>query len=158
MNIVDVHPWQPQSTSIMSRTQRGFQIRFHTNSQTLSSLLHSSPGASSTMLHCCTQPGQFRKLSLRNIVSWVQSATSLVPTRRHPSLQAAPLLAVSSAVSASAFFTGSDVHARGAQDIADVYVVEQPFTMDSKPIHVGASPWFLSCAFWICLQVAGVCW
>ena len=48
-----------------------------------------------------------------------------------------------------------DVLARGAQDIADVHVLEQPFTVDSRPSHVGGSAWFLSCAFWICLQVAG---
>ena len=48
-----------------------------------------------------------------------------------------------------------DVPARDAQDVADVYVRDQPFTMDSRPSHVG-SAWFLSCAFWICLQVAGV--
>ena len=34
---------------------------------------------------------------------------------------------------------------------ATVDVRDQPFT---RPSHVGGSAWFLSCAFWICLQVA----
>ena len=86
-------PWQRQSFSISSCTQRDIQIRFQTNSQTLSNLLahrptcsqpllHSSPGASPTTLHCCAQIGQFRKLSQRNILSCGQSTTSLAPTRQ----------------------------------------------------------------------------
>ena len=51
----------------------------------------------------------------------------------------------------------AEVVARGAQNIADAYVLEQPFAMHSRPYHVGSSAWFLSCAFWICLRVAGVC-
>ena len=31
----------------------------------------------------------------------------------------------------------------------------RPFTVDSRSSHVGASAWFLSSAFWICLQLAG---
>ena len=50
-----------------------------------------------------------------------------------------------------------DVLTRGAQDVADVYCLEQPVTVDSRPSLVGGLAWFLSCAFWICLQVAGVC-
>ena len=40
--------------------------------------------------------------------------------------------------------------------IADVYVLEQPFTSAFRPSLVEASAWFLSCAFWICLHVARV--
>ena len=50
-----------------------------------------------------------------------------------------------------------DVLARGAQDIADVYVFEQPFAMDSRPSNVGSSAWFLFCTFLMCLQVDGAC-
>ena len=38
-----------------------------------------------------------------------------------------------------------------------VCVLEQPFTMDTRPSEVGASAWFLSYALWICLHVVGVC-
>ena len=40
-----------------------------------------------------------------------------------------------------------EVLARGAQSIAEVYVREKPFTVDPRASQ---------CAFWICLQVAGV--
>ena len=49
-----------------------------------------------------------------------------------------------------------DVFAHAAQGIAEVYVRDQPFTVVSRPSHVGASAWSLSCAFWICLPLAGV--
>ena len=56
------------------------QPRWPTCSQPL---LHSSPGARPTMLHCCTQLGQLTKLSQRNIVSWCQSKKSFFSTRQH---------------------------------------------------------------------------
>ena len=35
------------------------------------------------------------------------------------------------------------VHAHGAQGIAEAYVRDQLFSVDSRPCHVGASAWFL---------------
>ena len=43
-------------------------------------LLLFSPGASLTMLRCCTQPGRSTKLSRKNIASWSQSTTRWGPT------------------------------------------------------------------------------
>ena len=143
IDIGDVHPLATaQSKSVLSCTQRGIQIGFHTNSQTLSSLLahrptcpqpllHSSPSASPTLLHCCTQLGQFRELSQVKIAPWGQSATSLAhASSLDPSqLSQRPLLSLVPPV----------VLARGAQDIADVYVSEQPFTMDSRSSRAGST-------------------
>ena len=136
--------WQPQSISIVSCTQRS-------NSQTLTSLLAHwptysqppllpSPGASRTTLYCCTQFGQFMKLSQRNIVCWGQSTTSLAPTRlQHGSKSSSSFSP--GCVNSSCSFSFSclsarsfhlvppDVLARSAQDFADVYVFEQPCTM-----------------------------
>ena len=77
------------------------------------SLLHSSPCPSSTTLHCCTQLGtiqevvteEYRILGSVKLRAWHPLASSM-----DPSLQAAPLLVVSaalSAVSAPAPFTDS---------------------------------------------------
>ena len=109
---------------------------------------------------CCSQLGKFRKLSQKNIVSLVQSNYELGTHSPAPWIQVfkqrlslwcqlaqSPLLSL----------VPPDVLDNGAQDIADVYVSEQPFTTDSRPSLVGASACFLSCAFWICLHVAGVC-
>ena len=49
----------------------------------------------------------------------------------------------------------SGVLASGAQGIANVYVPNRPFSLESGPSCIGSSAWFLSCAFWICLQIAG---
>ena len=62
---------------------------------------HSSPGASLTTLHCCTPSGQFSKVSLRSIASWVNQlrACSSHASSWGPSLQAAPPLVMSAAIS-----------------------------------------------------------
>ena len=88
-----------------------------------------------------------------------QSTTSLGHTRRQLgfifSSSASPCGVSSnlSSLNARSSLVPSDVLAPGAQDTDDVYVRDQPFTLDSSPSHVGGSAWFLSCAFWICLQV-----
>ena len=167
-------PWQPQSMSTTSCTWRGIQICFHTTCQTFSSLLARWP--------TCPQPPphfparrqshdapllhpvwtiqevvteEYRILGSVNYdgthtpAAWIR-----VPKQRlclwcqqQFQLSQRPLFSL----------VPADVLPRGAQDIARVYVSEQPFTMDSRPTHVGGSACFLSCAFWICLQVAGVC-
>ena len=34
--------------------------------------------------------------------------------------------------------------------------LDRPLSLESRPSRVGSSAWFLSCAFWMCLQPAGV--
>ena len=48
----------------------------------------------------------------------------------------------------------SDVLASGALCTASEYVRDRP--LDSRPSRIGSSAWFLSCAFWVCLQRARV--
>ena len=97
---------------------------------------------------------------LLHIVSWGQSTTSLAPTRQQPgskSSSSASPYGVSSSLSClvtCSFHWFLPMRLLGCSGVADVYVLEQPFTMDSKPRQVA---WFLSCAFWICVQVAGEC-
>ena len=43
---------------------------------------------------------------------------------------------------------------RRKEGIADVYVQNQPFSLESRLSCIGSSAWFLSCAFWVCLQIA----
>ena len=121
---------------------------------------HFLPGASLTTPHCCTQRGQFRELSeeyrilgsvnyelgTHTPAAWIQVFKQRL-SMCHLSSHLRPFLSL----------VPPDVLARGAQDIADVYVREQRFTVHSRPSHVGGSAWFFSCAFWVCLQVAGVC-
>ena len=51
----------------------------------------------------------------------------------------------------------SGVLASGALRIAGEYVEDRPFSLDSRPSRIGSSAWFLSCAFWVCLQRCGRC-
>ena len=48
----------------------------------------------------------------------------------------------------------SGVVASGALCIANDYVRDHPFSLDSKPSRIGSSAWFLSCMQWVCLLQA----
>ena len=91
----------------------------------------------------------------RSIASWGQSTTSLGHTRRHlgpKSSSSASPCGVSSNLSClndRSFQWFLPTCLLGAQDIAGLYVSEQPFTMDSRPSHVGGSAWFGSVSKWL---------
>ena len=52
----------------------------------------------------------------------------------------------------------SGVLASGALCIANSYVRDRPFSLDSTPSRIGSSAWFLSCVIWVCLLQAGAHW
>ena len=124
---------------------------------------HSSPGASLTTLHRCTLGAQFSKLSLRSVASSGQSTPSLEHTRRQ--------LGSKSSTSASHCGVNSNLSSLNARSshwflptcLLMVHKVLLKYTFGTShslwtggPSHVGGSVWFLSCAFWTCLQEAGV--
>ena len=45
------------------------------------------------------------------------------------------------------------VFADGAHLIAEAYVRDHPFSADSRATQFGASAWFISVAFWVCLEL-----
>ena len=79
---------------------------------------------------------------------WGQSTTSLAPTRQQ--------LGSKSSSSASPCGVSSSPSCLSARSF-HWFLPTWSATVDSRPSHVGGSAWFLSCAFWICLQMAGVC-
>ena len=52
----------------------------------------------------------------------------------------------------------SGVLASGALCIANDYVPDRTFSLDSTPSRIGSSAWFLSCMLWVCLLRAGAHW
>ena len=108
----------------------------------------SSPGASPITHHCCTLRGQFSKLRSIAILE--------VLNYEHPNSHAGSMEQLQQSQRPHLSLVSPDVLANGAHVVAEVYVRDQPFTVNSRPSHVGASAWFLSCAFLICLQLAGV--
>ena len=51
-------------------------------------------------------------------------------------------------------FGANGPHCKSRDTCEDVQ--NRSFSMESRPSCIGSSAWFLSCAFWICLQIAGV--
>ena len=148
------HPpiWLPQSTSRLNWTQRRLQIHFNSqssatrstigrladgNRQTPRHQLHNAPSLHTawTIQQIVTE--EYRILEVLNFELATHTPAAWIEVFGNFSSRNAPLFSL----------VPPDVLAHGAEDIAEVYVRRQPFTVDSRPSQVGASAWFLSCAF-----------
>ena len=155
IDINDIHSSQPQSTFTSSCILRGIQVWPHSSFQTLCSQPARSLTDLLTALHYCTQPGRSNKLSQKSVVSWSQFTMSLARPHWRLGFKSARSASLCGASSASSVFRSllarssrafPLVLASGAQGIADVYVPNQPFSLESRPSCIGSSAWFLSCA------------
>ena len=150
-------PEQPQSTSTLSCTQRGIQIRFLPSSlgsqpahwrTCLRPSPHSSPGASLTTLHHCTQLGRFN-YELGKLGPRVSNSASSCGVNSVSSI----LRSLHDRSSHGSLPTCLQV---GLETLLTCTSVTSRSLCTRRPSHAGGSAWFISCAFWICLQMAGV--
>ena len=155
----------PRSRSLHS------QVRPHSSFQTLCSPLLDRPSHSdclsprqgtasqrSIAALCLDVPTSYhRRVSYPGVSSlraWHAHTGGLESSPREAPLFVVP--AVPAAFSAVCALAPRARSLSGAQGIADVYVRDRSFSMESTPSCIGSSAWFLSCAFWMCLQIAGV--
>ena len=102
------------------------------------------------------------KLSHKNIVSWSQFTTSLAHPHRRLGFKSSRSASPCGASSGRSVFRSLRARSSRASPLiralmADVYVPNRPFSVSPGRVRcMGSSAWFLSCAFWICLQIVGV--